>query len=32
MDEFKNKKIKELEDKIKEVEEKKKKLNNQLNY
>ena len=32
MDEFKNKKIKEIEDKIKEVEEKKKKLNNQLNY
>ena len=32
IDEFKNKKIKELEDKIKELEDKNKKLNNQLNY
>ena len=32
IDEFKNKKIKELEYKIKELENKNKKLNNQLNY
>ena len=32
IDEFKNKKIKELEDKIKELEDKNKKLKNQPNY
>ena len=32
IDEFKNKKIKELEDKVKELEVKNKKLNDQLNY
>ena len=32
IDEFRNKKIKELEDKINELEEKNKKLNNQPNY
>ena len=32
IDEFKNKKIKELEDKIKELEDKNKKSNNQPNY